>query len=138
MDIGTKILIVMFIGLILFFAYLVARSYAEPQPFSINETTDFGIVGNDAYYQLTDMIDKDQNVVNLTLDFVDSGKTRTIEITDFLLYQSYEQDIYGIMNESAGKYKTLNQTCEIVNETEACTDYYYCLLYTSPSPRDRS
>ncbi len=108
-------------GLIL----MSANANADPQPFGMNETTSYGILDNYVYLEFRDLVSKEQYVTNITLTYVDSEKTRTIEINDFLVYRGYNEDVYGYVNVSQGKYKTANQTCEIFNTTEICTDNYY-------------
>ncbi|MHA1279329.1 MAG: DUF2341 domain-containing protein [Candidatus Helarchaeota archaeon] len=95
---------------------IIPTAHSTTEPILITERTEYGISSNYLYLTFTDMIGKDQYITNITLEFADSGKTRTIEVTDFLLYQEYQVDVYGYKNISHGKYKdeineSVNYSC---------------------------
>ena len=104
-------------------------------PFSITEIkTDYGIAENTIYLEVTDLIDKDQYITNISEIFADHELTDQIEIKEVQLYRGYLADVYDYFNESQGKYTTLETVEECYsddefNETSSQTcinvTYYY-------------
>jgi hypothetical protein len=100
---------------------------ASSDTFAITETTDYDILENYVYLELTDLSGKGQHIANITFDFADSGKTRTIGIDDMLVEQASEEDVYSNVQVPIGEYKSTQHSCALagINQTESCTDYYY-------------
>jgi len=97
----------LFISVIVLSLFMFQTATSQTEPFEITERTVYRLTENELYLTFTDTIGKDQYITNITFDFANSDKTKTIEITDFLVYQSYLADIYGDANVSQGKYKTV-------------------------------
>jgi len=103
------------------------------QPFSITELkTDYGLRENTITLEVTDLIDKAQYITNISELFAEHPLTDEIEILEVLLKRDYQADVYGYLNESQGKYKTLEiiEECTVLNETDKAqtcvdvTNYY--------------
>ena len=89
------------------------------EPFSITEIkTDYGIAENTIWLEVTELLDKDQYITNISEIFANHPLTDEIQIQEILLKQDYESDVYDYVDESQGKYTTFEV---ISNETI----YYY-------------
>ena len=112
--------------------FLNLFSDSDPMPFSIIEIkTEYGITENIITLEIKDLIDKDQYITNISEIFADHYFTDEIEIKEVLLYQDYNANVYGYLNESQGKYKIVEiiEECSSLNETGNFTcvniTYYY-------------
>jgi len=95
---------ILFLGVMFYF---VQPAFSGDEgPFTISERTEYGIIENTVYLTFTDTSDKAQYIDNITFTFMDSDRTRTVTIKDFLLNQSVVIDDYGYVNKSIGKYET--------------------------------
>ena len=97
---------------------------AKTEPFTIEEKTEYDLIENTVYLTITENLGKDQTIY-LSNIFNENSLTEKIDYNSILMYQSYEADVYGSYNESLGKYSVKDQVCEILNETNICTDHYY-------------
>jgi hypothetical protein len=97
---------------------------AQTEPFEIVEATIYGLYNNKVYIEFKNLLDKDQYIENVTFRFYNSGNTQTIGINDIKLYRDYQEDVYGSVNISQGKYNTLDRICDTKNATEICIDSY--------------
>ena len=100
------------------------------------------VVARDYFYFTWDALDKPSGIISWDKDSYASGSVAKIHINltdpDFstYVYKGYVYDIYGNKKEewivsSADEYHEVD-----LNGYDAGV-YYACLLYTSPSPRDR-
>jgi len=78
----------------------------------VEETTVYGLTQNEVYITITDTGSK-SDALNLTMQFLDDPKTRALNYGDTYIYDSYLFPIYGNVNTSIGKCKTIT----IVNGT---------------------
>jgi len=130
MGLNMKLKIYLYTFLIVLLVLIPFGSTAG-ESFSITEiNTDYGIVENTITLEITDLIDKDQYITNISEIFADHELTDEIEIKEVLLNQSYDADVYGYLNESQGKYTTFEtvEECIDLNETnQTCVNvnYYY-------------
>lgn len=94
------------------------RLFDPPEDaFTITEHTEYGFAENTIYINITENLGKNQNI-NITHIFDENHLTNQIHYTDFELKQDVEQDIYGLVNVSLGKYKN------IINRLENDSTYY--------------
>lgn len=121
---GFGIITVLFLFIATIFVISEATD-AYTEPFIITETTRYDISSNDVFVTFTDNIGKDQYITDVSFEFADSPKTRTISVDDIWMYQSYQKDVYGYYDESQGKYISSDQTCISANSTQYCTNNYY-------------
>jgi len=119
----AKISILIFLSLFLislvFLFYPKQEVKAQGEPFIITERTEYGLTENTVYLNFKESMPggKDQYITNLTFSFVDTDRTRTIEIKDFSLNQSYQSPVYGWKNITKEK-------CDKLNETQKCWEIY--------------
>jgi len=108
----------LFVSVIVLSLFMFQTATSQTEPFEITDRTVYRLTENELYLTFTDTIGKDQYITDITFHFANSDKTKTIEIIDFLMYQSYLADVYGYVNVPQGKYKTA------VNESipYPCTD----------------
>jgi len=120
------------LAFVVFLFVLVPFTKSAGDPFSITEIkTEYGIAENTITLEIKDLIDKDQYITNISEIFADHPLTDEIVIQEVLLNRSYQADVYGYLNESQGKYKTIETIEECTgnetNETLVCENvtYYY-------------
>ena len=119
-----------FIIVSLFLLMVLPITAPAGEPFSITEiSTDYGIAENTITLEVINNINKNQYITDISEVFSDHSLTDKIEIKEVLLFQDYQSDVYGYLNESQGKYKTVEvvEECTGNKTNETCVDvtYYY-------------
>lgn len=92
--------------------------------YTISEHTEYGLIENTIYINITDNVDKD-NYLNISHLYNNNYLTDQINYRDFKILADVQKDVYGLDNVSLGKYKTSETICNDTNETEICIDVYY-------------
>ena len=110
----NKLLIFCFVIIIVVLSTMVSST---TEPFTIVEKTEYGLTENIIYINVTENLDKEQ-IIDISSVFGDHKLTDDFKYSKVFMKQNYEANIYGLVNNSIGKYKT---TTEIVyNDVELC------------------
>lgn len=80
------------------------------------------------YVTVTENLDKDQNI-DISHIFIDHDLTDSLIYSDILMNQSHQVDIYAMLNESIGKYKTTDIIYWDINHTDNDTGDNYTVTY---------
>lgn len=122
----TANLVVSCISFIFISFFLFSITIAESEPFTITEKTIYGFSENVVFVNVTENTDKDQ-IINISNIFTQHELTERINYSEVLILQEHLVDIYGLFNESQGKYKTFelifwNETVWVYNETSGLNE----------------
>ncbi len=102
--------------LVLSTVFLIEIANADPDPFSISESTEYGFSENIVYVTISDNTGLDQ-IISVESIFSKSNLTEKIEYTKTEVENIYEKEIYEYKNISIGKFNsTLKALPEITPE----------------------
>lgn len=116
----TTIIVSLIVGALFIFGILNVLAESGTKAFTITEHTVYDISENTIYINITENLGKDQTI-NISSIFNENELTNKISYLDFLVLQDTTKDIYGLVNESVGKYNNYNE----VIKNESITYRYY-------------
>ena len=103
----------------------------EPiEPFTITEHTEFGFTSNIVTVTITENLGKAQNI-DISNIFIDHPLTDKLIYSSLLMNQSFESDIIDLINESQGKYKSIETIYWDVDVTNNETGLNETITYNS-------
>lgn len=101
----------------------VPLTKSQVGPFTITERTEYDILTNKVYIEITELTGQDQTV-DIRNIFLRHSLTEQISYEDVLMLQGYSVDDYGWANVSIGKYVMSETNCATENTTKICKTYY--------------